>query len=339
MVRVGIVGTTGYTGRETLRLLSNHPGVEVVAVASESAAGKPLGDVLPAFRKVFDLTCEAFDAAALAKRCDLVILCVPSTKAMAFGAELRQAGVRVLDVAPDFRLKDADLYERTYVVAHCAPERLAEAVYGLVPFYREQLGNASLVAVPGCYPISAILPLRPLRTETLTDVPIVIDSISGISGAGRSLSDHYHFPEMNENLRAYSLGVHRHVPEIEQELFNKVKVQFTPHVAPLTRGILTTITIHLRRDANVDLDAAYEPYRNEPFVRILPPGTLPEVKYVKATNFCDIGWYHDSRTGNLIIVSAIDNLMGGTAGMAVQCLNIMFGLDERAGIASGGMAP
>jgi N-acetyl-gamma-glutamyl-phosphate reductase len=330
---------TGYSARESLRLLSIHPEVEIVAVASGSSAGVPLSDVLPSFRKVLDLRCETFDAASLASRCDVVFVGVPSTKSMSFGASLRAAGVRVIDVGPDFRLKDPAVFATHYKVPHEAPELLNEAVYGLVPWYREQLKGAKLVAVPGCYPISSIMPLKALAhaCPNLTDISIVIDSISGISGAGRSLNEAYHFPEMNENLRAYQVSVHRHTPEIEQEIGHGLTVQFTPHVAPLTRGILTTITVHLK-DA-VDPAAVFGRYDKEPFVRVLPQGSLAEVKHVRASTFCDISWVMDKRTGNLIIVSAIDNLMGGTAGMAIQCMNLMFGLDERCGLTFGGMAP
>ncbi len=337
MIRIGIVGTTGYSAREVMRILAGHPEADIVAVASESSVGKRVDEVLPAFRNVLDLKCEAFDASSFAKRCDVVFIGVPATKSMAFGAALREAGVRVIDVGPDFRLKDPALFAQYYRAAHVAPALLGEAVYGLAPWYREALRTAQLVAVPGCYPISALLPLRALMEQDLTDTPVVIDSISGISGAGRSLNEAYHFPEMNENLRAYSLAVHRHAPEIEQELSHRVKVQFNPHVAPLTRGILTTITIHLKRTVNVA--AAFARYGDEPFVRVLPEGTLPEVKHVRGSNFCDIGWVHDTRTGNLILVSAIDNLVGGTAGMATQCLNLMYGLDERTGLRHPGMAP
>lgn len=337
MIKVGIVGATGYSARELMRLLGNHPEARIVAVASESSAGIPLADVLPAFRKVVDLTCESFDPASLARRCDVVFIGVPSTKSMAFGAALRAEGARVIDVGPDFRLKDPAVFSAHYKAAHVAPELLSEAVYGLVPWYRQALKDAQLVAVPGCYPISALMPLKALAFEGLTDVPVVIDSISGISGAGRSLSDAYHFPEMNENLRAYQVSVHRHTPEIEQEVGHGIKVQFTPHVAPLTRGILTTITVHLK--GALDPSGMFRRYADEPFVRVLPSGLLPEVKHVRGSNFCDIGWVMDGRTGNLIVVSAIDNLVGGTAGMALQCLNLMFGLDERAGLALGGMAP
>ena len=336
MVRIGIVGT-GYGARETMRLAAVHPAIELAAVSSTSASGKPLGDALPAFRKVYDLAVETFDAKALAKKCDAVVVGVPSGQSIGIVSELRAAGARVLDLGGDFRLKDPAKFEKYYKEAHRAPHLLAESVYGLAPVYREKLKTAQLVCVPGCYPISAVLPLRPILDRAQAAVPIVVDSISGISGAGRSPSEAYHFPEMNENLKAYKLAVHQHVPEIEQELGNRALVQFTPHVAPLTRGILTTITF--RAVGDVDPAAAYAGYAGEPFVRVLPQGQLPEVKHVRGSNFCDIGWVKDARTGNVVIVSAIDNLMGGTAGMALQCLNIMFGLDERAGLNYAGIAP
>ena len=338
MVRVGIVGATGYGGREMLRLLAGHAEAELTAVASTSAPGKRLDAVLPAFRGVYDLTFQAFDAKALASSCDAVVMGVPSCKSMAIGAELHAAGARVLDLGADFRLKDTSLFKQYYKADHCAPELVQEAVYGLPPIYRAALPDANLVAVPGCYPISVILPLKPIVDAVSPSVPIIVDAISGISGAGRSLHEAFHFPEMNENLKAYKLAVHQHTPEIEQELGNEAMVQFTPHVAPLTRGILSTITV--RPEGRFpDLDALYACYDEEPFVRVLGEGVLPEVKNVRGSNFCDIGWGKDERTGNLIIVSAIDNLMGGTAGMAVQCMNIMFGLDETTGLLTGGMAP
>ncbi len=336
-MRVGIVGATGYGGRELLRLLLAHPGVELTAVTSTSAGGQKLCDALPAFRGLTDIAFETFDAAKLARTCDVVFLGVPGKESMAPGAELRRAGVRVIDIGPDFRLKSPADFETYYNTAHTAPALLEESVYGLVPYYREAIRDAQLVAVPGCYPISVVLAVRPLLDLPLADVPVVADCISGISGAGRTPNEVFHFPEMNENLRAYKIGIHQHVPEIEQELLRRVQVQFTPHVAPLTRGILSTMTVRLTR--KVDVAACYDVYRNEPFVRVCESGQLPEVKYVRASNFCDIGWVMDERTGNLIVVSAIDNLNGGTAGMAVQCLNLMFGLDEATGLGFAGMAP
>lgn len=337
MINIGIVGATGYGGRELLRLLIGHPQARLVAVASTSAADKSLGQELPAFDKLIDLKFELFDAPALARRCDVVLVGVPGKASMAPVAALREAGARVIDIGPDFRLKDTSAFHRYYGTGHTAAHLLEESVYGLAPWYRDQLRDAKLVAVPGCYPISAILPLRPLMEADISDNPVVIDSISGISGAGKTPSEAFHFPEMNENLKAYKLGIHQHTPEIEQELLHKVTVQFTPHVAPLTRGILTTITV--RPQHLFDPAPFYARYSEEPFIRVLGEGRLPEIRYVRASNFCDFGWVRDERTGNLLIVSAIDNLMGGTAGMAVQCMNLMFGLDETTGLRWGGMAP
>jgi len=320
-----------------IRLLTMHPEAELVAAASTSVAGQRLADVLPAFRKLSDVVFEPFDAAYLANKCDAVVIAVPGRESMSIGAELRNAGARVLDLGGDFRLKDTKAFAKYYKIEHSAAHLLEECVYGLAPWYREALKNAQLVSVPGCYPIGAILPLRPLLDHDKTDLPIVIDSVSGISGAGRTPSEAYHFPEMNENLKAYKLGVHQHIPEIEQEIGHQAMVQFTPHVAPLTRGILSTITF--RPAGPVDVAQAFRCYDAEPFVRILPEGELPEVRFVRGSNFCDIGWFMDDRTGNLLIVSAIDNMMGGTAGMALQCLNIMFGLDETTGLTYGGMVP
>jgi N-acetyl-gamma-glutamyl-phosphate reductase len=314
-----------------------HPEMRLAAVSSTSAPGKRLDEVLPAFRKQYDLTIESFDTAALRAKCDAVFVGVPSKESMPIVVALRAEGVRVLDLGGDFRLKDPALFAKYYKAEHTATRLLGECVYGLPPLYRQALGTAKLVSVPGCYPISVILPLRPIVDHVATDVPVVVDSISGISGAGRTPNEGYHFPEMNENLKAYRLATHQHVPEIEQELGNKVMVQFSPHVAPLTRGILSTITF--RPTGSVDPAALYQCYDAEPFVRVLPAGQLPEVRFVRASSYCDIGWVMDERTGNLVLVSAIDNLMGGTAGMAVQCFNLMFGFDETTGLTYGGMAP
>jgi N-acetyl-gamma-glutamyl-phosphate reductase len=337
LIRVGIVGATGYGGRELLRLLAPHPQVQVTVLASQSAAGQCVGEVLPSFRKIIDLEFQAFDAAAMAAQCDVVFVGVPGRESMAPVEALRGAGVRTIDIGPDFRLKDPQAFLEYYKTAHTAESHLAGAVYGLVPWYRDQIRHADLVAVPGCYPISILTPLRPLLDAPLAEVPVVINSISGISGAGRSLSEGFHFPEMNENLKAYKLGTHQHIPEIEQELGHRVQVQFTPHVAPLTRGMLSTIVVRLREA--IDPAPYYERYAQEPFVRVLGDKELPEAKHVRGSNFCDIGWTMDKRTSNLVIVSAIDNLIGGTAGMAVQCMNLMFGVEETTGIRFAGSTP
>ncbi len=336
MVRAGIVGATGYGGRELVRLLCAHPRARLVAAASTSAAGQPLTDVVPGFGKLTDVVLETFDAAALAKQCDVVFIGAPGTESMPIAAALREAGARVIDIGPDFRLKDPAVWKATYKVDHTAPGLLQEAVYGLVPSNRAAIKKANLVAGPGCYPISALVPLQPLVPLAEPSVPVVIDSVSGVSGAGRGMKQHFHFPEMNENVWAYGLTNHRHVPEMEQELGGAIKVQFNPHVGPYTRGIVSTITI--RPSADVDLEKCYARYADEPFVRVLGEGKFPDAAGVRATNFVDLGWIHDTRTGNLIVVSAVDNLMGGTAGMAVQCMNLMFGLGETDGLLYGGMS-
>ena len=337
MIRVGLVGAIGYGGRELIRLICMHPEAQLVA-AAEVEGGKPLAELMPAMGKLVDVECETFDAKALAAKCDVVFIAVPGTKSMELGAQLRAAGVRTLDMGADFRLKDPSTFLEYYKTPHTQPQLLPDAVYGHAAYYRDQIRDAQLIAVPGCYPISIITPLKPLIGAPIaTEIPIVIDAISGLSGAGRALFEGFHFPEMNENVKAYRIGNHQHVPEIEQELMQNFKVQFTPHVGPYTRGILSTITVHLKEE--FDVAACYKRYDSEPFIRVLGEGKLAEVRYVRGSNFCDIGWVMDKRTNNLIIVSAIDNLIGGTAGMAVQCMNIIFGLDETTGLKFAGMNP
>ena len=336
MIRVGVVGAMGYGARELIRLLGMHPEAEVVA-AAELEGGKRLDELMPALRKTTDVVTEEFDADSLARKCDVVFIAVPGTQSMALGKALRAAGVRTIDQGPDFRLKDTKVFAQYYKTEHTAPELLPESVYGLVPFYRDALRGAQLVAVPGCYVMSVLFPLIPITGRISAEFPVVVDAISGISGAGRRLAEAFHFPEMNENVKAYKVGAHQHIPEIEQELGDRVMVQFTPHVGPYTRGILSTITLRLSEE--VDLDDAYACYAGEPYVRVLGEGVLGEIRNVRASNFCEFGWVRDERTGNLIVVSAIDNLCGGTAGMAVQCFNVMFDLDETLGLRYAGMSP
>lgn len=336
MIRVGVIGALGYAGRELIRLLGIHPETELVA-AVELEAGKTVGEVMPALGKTTPVVLETFDAKQLAKKCDVVFMALHGGIAMDLVPPLREAGVKVIDMGPDFRLKNTADFKQYYGKDHRAVELLDEAVYGLAPYYRDQIAKTSLVAVPGCYVMSVLFPIRPLVEGVSRDFPVIVDTISGVSGAGRSLHDIFHFPEMNENVRAYKIGVHQHIPEIEQELGGDVMIQFSPHVGPYTRGILSTITF--RPTEGLDVAACYERYADEPFLRVLGEGKLAELRFVRGSNFCDFGWVRDKRTGNLIVVSAIDNLFGGTAGMAVQCLNIMFGLDETTGLNFGGMAP
>jgi N-acetyl-gamma-glutamyl-phosphate reductase len=335
MIRVGLVGATGYGGRELLRLLINHSGAELVMATSTSAVGQSVAEVLPAFKGLTKVVFETFDPQVMAKACDVVFIGVPGTKSMKTGAALRKAGVKVIDMGPDLRLDNLDDFKTYYKTDHTQPDAMKERVYGMVPAYREAIRDAQLIAVPGCYPLSVLVPLKPLVKAAKPEIPIIIDAISGISGAGRSLAQIFHFPEMNENVRAYKVGVHQHTPEMEQEIDHAAQVQFTPHIGPYTRGILSTIT--LRPTVDVDLDACFSIYNDEPFVRVLGEGVIPDLNQVHGTNFCDFGWVKDERTGNIVIVSAIDNLVGGTAGMAIQCMNLMFGLDETTGLCFGGM--
>ncbi len=336
MIKVGMVGAIGYGGRELMRLLMAHPEAELVA-AVEVEGGKRLDEVLPQFQKLTDVTLETFDAASLAKRCDVVFIAVPGTVSMKLGAALREAGACVMDLGSDFRIKDPAAYAKYYGAEYTKPELALEAVYGHVPWHREELRSADLVAVPGCFPISVITPLRPLVQAVLPAVPVVVNSVTGVSGGGRALNEVFHFPTMNENIKAYKLAVHQHIPEIEQEIGGGTLVQFTPHVAPLTRGILSTIAF--RPSASIDPAQVFSCYDEEPFVRVLPEGQLPDINQVRGSNFCNLGWKMDERTGNLMVVSCIDNLVGGTAGMGIQCMNVRFGLEERAGLKLPGMAP
>jgi len=346
MRRVAIAGASGYTGAELLRLLLQHPLAKVVALTAETHANQPIGKVFPSLSGFLDLVCLPLDTAKLAAEADFVFLALPHKTSMAVGADLIQRGTRVLDLSADFRLKDATAYPRWYGVEHVAPHLLREAAYGLPELHRAEISEARLVAVPGCYPTGAVLGLAPLIAEGLVDPDsVIIDAISGVSGAGRKAELPYHYSELNESLKAYGVATHRHIPEIEQELSRlvgrEITVSFTPHLAPLTRGILTTMTASLlSQRAAGDLVSLYRKfYREAPFVRVLADKQLPETKHVLHSNFCDIGLVSDARTGRVIVVTAIDNLVKGASGQAVQCLNLMAGLDERAGLWIPGLFP
>jgi N-acetyl-gamma-glutamyl-phosphate reductase len=344
--RVAIAGASGYTGAELLRLLLQHPLANVVALTAEAHANQPIATVFPSLAGFLDLACLPLDTAELAAEADFVFLALPHKTSMDVGADLIQRGARVLDLSADYRLKDAAAYPQWYGMEHVAPHLLKEAAYGLPELHRAEIAEARLVAVPGCYPTGAVLGLAPLIAEGLVDPDsVIIDSISGVSGAGRKADLPYHYSEVNESLKAYGVATHRHTPEIEQELSRlagrEVTVSFTPHLAPLTRGILTTITASLlsRRTAGELVLLFQTFYRGAPFVRVLAEGKLPETKHVLHSNFCDIGLVSDGRTGRVIVVTAIDNLVKGASGQAVQCFNLMAGLDERAGLWIPGLFP
>ncbi len=338
MLRIAIVGGSGYTGIELLRILKLHPQANVVAVTSRKYAGHPVEEVFPSLHGYNDLLFTEPDVTRLSKSAEWIFTAVPHKAAMSVVPQFFNAGCRIIDLSADFRLRDRRTYE-TWYQAHTAPEQLDKAVYGLPEIYRKDIASAQLVANPGCYPTSAILPLVPLlHSGTISSQGIIADSKSGASGAGRSPSLGTLFCEVNEALKAYKVAEHRHMPEIEQELSvaagKPVAMTFIPHLVPMTRGILTTVYAQLTAEVSTGkvLVAIKEFYKDSPFVRVLPEGTFPDISYVRGSNFCDIGAKVDRRTNTLILISAIDNLVKGASGQAVQNLNIMAGLDESLGL-------
>ncbi len=338
MVKVAVVGASGYTGVELLRLLLRHPHVEVACVTAGQNAGEAVASLFPSLLGRIELVCESGQAAQVASRADLVFTALPHQTAMAFVPDLLRAGARVVDLSADYRLRRADVYESWYQ-PHTSPELLSEAVYGLPEIYREKVPGASLVANPGCYPTSVALALAPLlKGELIDPATLVIDSKSGTSGAGRGAKVGSLFCEVNEGFAAYGVAGHRHTPEIEQTLGDlagaPVTVSFTPHLLPVNRGILSTCYATMKDFCSTsDLVALFSGYYSgEPFVRVHPEGRLPNVAYVRGSNFCDLGVVSDPRTGRVIVVSVIDNLVKGAAGQAVQNMNLMLGFAETAGL-------
>lgn len=345
-LNIAIVGSSGYTGGELFRILLLHPGVTVTSVTSERSAGKPLTEIFPHLLGLTDLVCEPLDPEAIAKKSGFVFLALPHVTAQTAAYRFHELGVKVVDLSADYRLTDAAVYEKWYEHGHQHRDLLKSAVYGLPELHREKIRTTSITANPGCYPTSAILGLVPAITKKLIDPStIVIDSKSGVSGAGRSASLAHHYPEVNEGFMAYKVGTHRHTPEIEQEVSllagAAVTLSFTPHLVPMNRGILSTIYGKLATPIDTEqLHAAYQAfYKNEPFVRVLPTGQFPNVRNVRGSNFCDIGVYADSRTGRAVIVTAIDNLVKGAAGQAVQNMNLMMGFAETTGLKYAGLFP
>ncbi|MGQ9500164.1 MAG: N-acetyl-gamma-glutamyl-phosphate reductase [Dissulfurimicrobium sp.] len=346
MLRIAIVGGSGYTGVELLRLLKWHPEVNVQAVTSRRLAGKSVAEVFPSLYSLYEgLVFTEPDARCLAKDADIVFTAVPHKAAMTIVPELLDAGLKVIDLSADFRLHDQKTYEAWYE-PHSAPWLLSQAVYGLAEIYRKEIRAARFVANPGCYPTSVLLPLIPLlRAGLIKPYDIVIDSKSGTSGAGRAPSAETLFCEVNEAFKAYKIGKHRHTPEIEQELSlaagKDVVIDFTPHLVPMSRGILTTIYARPASASSTSelLETLRIFYQDEPFVRILPQGVFPNVSSVRGCNFCDIGLVLSERTNRIIIVSAIDNLVKGASGQAIQNMNIMCGIPETTGLSMAPLFP
>ncbi len=345
-VKIAIVGSSGYTGGELYRLLLHHRFATITAVTSEKSAGLPLTTIFPHLAGLTDLLCEPLDAEAIARKADFIFLALPHVTAQDAAFQFRRLGKKVVDLSADYRLTDPALYEKWYEHCHQYPELLKHAVYGLPELHRDEISKASLIANPGCYPTGAILGLAPLVKSGAIDLrTIIIDSKSGVSGAGRSPSLAHHYPEVNEGLMAYKIGTHRHTPEIEQEVSalagKQVTVSFTPHLIPMNRGILTTVYASLNAPADTGkVHALYrEFYGSEPFVRVLALGQFPNVRNVRGANFCDIGVYVDPRTDRVVVVTAIDNLVKGAAGQAIQNMNLMMGYDEREGLMAAGLFP
>ncbi len=344
-VRTAIVGASGYTGMELLRLLLAHPQVELVAATSRQEAGRQIGEVFPRFRGLPGAELafiEPEPEKIAATGAEAAFLALPHGVAAEIATALLAKGLRVIDLSADFRLRDAEVYREFYGHEHPAPDLLAEAVYGLPEVRSETIRGARLVASPGCYPTSIILPLLPLLRKNLV-VPdtIVANSMSGVSGAGKKADVSLLFCECNESARAYGVPKHRHLSEIEQELAiaagERVTITFIPHLIPVNAGIVTTTTAKLRDGIDPDAVGAAleEAYANAPFVRLLGRGGCADTKHVTRTNFIDIGWQHDSRTGRVLLMSAEDNLGKGAGGQAVQSFNLMFGLPEIAGLQNG----
>jgi N-acetyl-gamma-glutamyl-phosphate reductase len=340
--KVAVVGASGYSGEELVRLLSRHPLAELVALTSRQVAGQAIEAVYPKFTgtrfaglKFIDSSTEAITASGA----QFVFLALPHGVAAEYAKPLVEAGLRVLDLSADFRVKDAVVYEEFYGEKPHAPELCAQSVYGLPEVYRDKIRTAQLVACPGCYPTSILVPLIPLLQRGLLDPrSIVVSSVSGVSGAGRNVKPEYLFVECNESVRAYSVPKHRHLSEIEQELSQaageRVRINFTPHLMPINRGIHTTIYCMPREGIEPwHVENAYaETYGAEPFVRVLTGVALPDTKNVALTNFIDIAWRHDPRTGRFVLLSAEDNLVKGASGQAIQCLNLMAGWSETEGL-------
>ena len=336
--RVGIIGATGYTGVELLRLLLHHPEVEVTALTSQKFAGLSIDQVFPSVTKNLQLKCEELNLDQISKKTDFIFTAVPHKTAMETVPLFVQRGKRVVDLSADFRFKDPMVYEKWYQ-KHTCPELLAESVYGLPELHREKIRKAKIVGNPGCYPTGALMGLIPLVTKGMISYEtIVADSKSGVSGAGRDVVLGSLFCEINEGVKAYNIFKHRHLPEIEGELSQlagkKITVNFVPHLIPMDRGILTTLYVNfnqkVKADDVINVFEAY--YQKEPFVRLYPKGKIPNTKDVRGSNYCDIGMVVDELDGRGVIVTAIDNLVKGASGEAVQNMNIMLGYPETMGL-------
>lgn len=340
-ISVGLIGVTGYAGQELLKILLRHPGVSIQYLGARQLEGPcPVGDLLPAFRGVTHLAVHPFRLEEAISSSDLLFLALPHGVGMGWIPRiLRKKRVKVIDLSGDYRLRSARLYEQAYRLKHSHPDLLASAVYGLTEWARKELTSARLVANPGCYPTATLLGLAPLaKAGLLADEGLVVDAKSGVTGAGRSFKEELLFSEVNEDLRAYRVNAHQHIPEMEQELRRlaggSVRITFVPHLVPLNRGLYATIYAPLKKSVSESrLRSIYrKAYQREPFIRLLPEGVSAQVKSVVGTNFCEIAVTLDTQRKRAIILSAIDNLGKGAAGQAVQNMNRLYGLPETQGL-------
>ncbi len=339
-IQVAVIGAAGYAGEELLRILTRHRQVDVAVITSRKYAGELVSKIFPRFTGS-KLKFSAPDVDQIAKTCDIVFLALPHGLATEYAVPLLDAGLKVIDISADFRLKSPEKYKEYYEEDHPAVELLSEAVYGLPERYREQIKIAKLIASPGCYPTSSILPTAPLLEAGLVSPDgIVVSSMSGVTGTGRKVELPLIFPECNESLRAYKTTAHRHLPEIEQEMAlaaghgREIAINFLPHLVPVNRGINSTILLNANEGCTLErITEVYEKaYGNEQFVRVLPAKSFSDTKYVTMTNCCEIAYNIDSHTNKVILTSAIDNLTKGASGQAVQCMNIIFGFEEAEGL-------
>ena len=337
MIRVGVLGATGYAGAELVRLLCAHKNVEITSLASKTYAGQKMSDVMPSLRGICDIVLEEADAERASEKCDVVFTALPHGVSHKVIKELYEKGLKVIDLSGDFRYNDLNVYKEWYGVEHACPELLEKSVYGLCELHRDEIKKSSLIGNPGCYTTCSILGLAPLLKEGIVETKnIIIDAKSGVSGAGRSLSLQTHFAECTETMKAYKIATHRHTSEIEQELSilanEEIILSFTPHLVPMKRGILVTEYANLKKPYTKEelLDIYKNFYKGEKFVRILD--TLPEIKNVTGSNYVDISLTVDKRLNRVIVVAVIDNLIKGAAGQAIQNMNQLFDLPEYEGL-------
>lgn len=348
MIKVGIVGATGYTGSELLRLLVLHPNVDITVVTSRTEAGKPVVSMFPHLRRYIDLEFTDPGVDTLAK-CDVVFFATPHGVAQKMMPEFVDSGVKVIDLSADFRLKDAKLWSQWYAQEHASPELIEQAVYGLPEANREQIKDARLVACPGCYPTSILLGFMPLLENDLVDTGrLIADAKTGVSGAGRSANLAMVLSECGDSFKAYGVSAHRHTPEMQQCLSeysrSEVSLTFVPHLVPMIRGIEATLYAELNAASkSLSLEQVQkifeERYADEPFVDVMPLGSLPETRSVRGSNYCRIALHRQAGSNTIIVLSVIDNLVKGSSGQAIQNMNIMFGLDETAGLNQVPMMP